>query len=158
GSVAGGIWKSEDGGATWRPINDFLSTLAISHLLVDPDDENRVFAATGEGFFNGGAMRGLGIMVSDDFGDTWRPLGTTNRAEFYYTNRLARLPNSQVILAATSAGVYRSADLGETWAEVGANGATGRGYVDLKMDPSDPNTGYAISFGQRNNSDSGRNF
>src|SRR5450759_2592745 len=40
GAAGGGIWISENAGATWRPINDFLGSLTVSTLVFDPLDPN----------------------------------------------------------------------------------------------------------------------
>ena len=159
GSVSGGIWKTTNGGKFWRPVSSYEPSLAISHLLVDPDNENRVFAGTGEGFQNGFAARGLGILVSEDFGETWQQLASTNNDMFYYVNRLARIPQSQIILAATGSGIYRSTDLGQTWTDVDGLGiSTARGFVDIKVSPSDPSIALAAYYGQIVSGDNSRNY
>jgi hypothetical protein len=71
GSVAGGIWKTTDGGLNWSPVNDFMGNLSISTLVMDPSNSNVLFAATGEGFYNGDAVNGAGIFKSVDGGVTW---------------------------------------------------------------------------------------
>ena len=147
GGVSGGIWKTENGGLKWRPINDFMANLAISSMIVDPDDPDTVYVGTGEGFFNLGAMRGLGIFKSTDFGETWTHLDSTNGVDFEYVNRMARIPGGNVLLAATRTGVFRSGDLGLTWTEVSGIVTNGRGFVDLKLDPSDSDRVFAYHFG-----------
>lgn len=159
GSVSGGIWKTTNGGNVWTPVFNFEPTLAIGHLLVDPDNENRVFAGTGEGFQNGGAMRGLGIYVSEDFGDSWQQLSSTATEDFYYVNRLARIPGSNVLLAATGRGLFRSEDLGQTWQDVdGINFVTARGFVDLKVNPANSDIVMASYYGQIISGDDSRNY
>ena len=101
----------------------------------------------GEGFFNADAVRGLGIFKSEDFGETWTQLPPTDNSDFYYVNRLARLPGTNVLLAATRSGLFRSGDLGASWTDVGPLSTTSRGYVDLKVDPSNSNRLLAYHFG-----------
>ena len=48
GSASGGIWKTTDGGANWLPINDFLGSLSVATLAVDPQAPDTVYAGTGE--------------------------------------------------------------------------------------------------------------
>jgi hypothetical protein len=50
--VAGGIWKTTNGGSSWVPLNDFLANIAVTTLAMDPSDPNTIYAGTGEGFFN----------------------------------------------------------------------------------------------------------
>lgn len=147
GGIDGGIWKSLDQGETWAPQNDFLTNLAISSMVVDPDNSTTVFAGTGEGFFNVDAARGLGIFRSDDFGTTWVQLLQTNNANFHYVNRLAMIPGTDIIIAATRRGIFRSTDLGNTWNEVSGVTTDSRGFVDLKLDPSDTSRLYAYHYG-----------
>lgn len=147
GSVSGGVWKSSDGGQSWQAQGDFMANLAIGCMIGDPDQSDVVYAGTGEGFFNGDQMRGLGIFKSVDFGETWTQLPVTANTDFYYVNRLGRIPNSNVLLAATRTGIFRSEDLGQTFENVSGIVTTGRGFVDLKVDPSDPNRIYAYHYG-----------
>jgi hypothetical protein len=51
GSVGGGIWRSDDGGASWLPVDDLMANLAVCCLAMDPTDSRIVYAGTGEGFF-----------------------------------------------------------------------------------------------------------
>jgi hypothetical protein len=62
GSVAGGIWRSTDGGTTWNPVSDVLSNMAVSCLAMDPSNPDIIYAGTGEGFYNTDAVQGFGIL------------------------------------------------------------------------------------------------
>ncbi len=138
GSVSGGIWVSTDGGANWNPVNDFMGNLSITSLVMDPSDANKIYAATGEGFYNSDAKRGAGIFRSTDGGATWSQLSGTNPAsgsQWYYVNRMAVHPsNGNILLAATGSGTYRSTDGGGVWTQV----ASGRA-LDVRFNPSDGN-------------------
>lgn len=122
GSVSGGIWASRDDGASWNPVNDFMASVAVSTMVIDPIDPNIMYAGTGEGFFNGSAVRGAGVFKSTDEGKTWHSLAATSpktEHAWYYVNRLAIHPkNSKVILAATRLGIFRTADGGNSWSKV----------------------------------------
>lgn len=58
GGVAGGIWKSTNGGTSWNPKGDLLPNLAVCSLAIDPTNSSVLYAGTGEGFFNADAVRG----------------------------------------------------------------------------------------------------
>lgn len=135
GSVSGGIWYTSDGGTTWRALNDFQSNLAIAHLAMDPSNTSILYAGTGEGFLNGGAVRGAGIFRSTDSGQTWIQMSSTNPASdsnWYYVNRIAVNPsNSSLILAATNGGIYRTADGGTSWTQI-----TQSRTLDVRWDPT----------------------
>ena len=51
GSVSGGLWRSTNGGSSWTAINDFLPNLAITSIVIDPQNTNLMYASTGEGFY-----------------------------------------------------------------------------------------------------------
>ncbi len=150
GGVSGGVWKSTDDGLTWEAKTDFLANIVIGSMLIDPDNPEKVYAGTGEGFFNFDAAQGFGIFVSEDFGETWERYGFTDRTDFYFVNRMARIPGSDTFLAATSTGIFKTTDEGNNWSEVSNFETNGRGFVDLKVDPSNPNHVLAYHFGEGN--------
>ncbi len=150
GSISGGVFKSLDAGLSWKAKNDFLPSLTIGSMASDPDEPNRVFIGTGEGYFNFDAARGAGIFMSEDFGETWTQLAATDNENFYFVNRLARIPNSDILIAATRKGIFRSTNLGVSWSEVSQFTTVGRGFVDLKTDPSNSNHLLATHFGNPN--------
>ncbi|NNE07976.1 MAG: hypothetical protein HKN20_05370, partial [Gemmatimonadetes bacterium] len=127
GGVAGGVFKSTDGGATWNPTDDLMLNLAVSTIAIDPNDGNVLYAGTGEGFGTGGPfVRGLGIFKSTDAGATWNQLsGTVSgvpTGAFYYVNKIVISPNdSNRLYAATRYGVWRTLDGGANWSVVLAN-------------------------------------
>lgn len=114
--VAGGVWKSIDGGMSWKPLDDLMANLAVSSLVLDPSNPRVIYAGTGEGYFNGDGVRGAGVFRSSDGGVTWSRLAATNTADFYYVNDLAvSVKNPQRLYAATRSGLWRSLDAGATW-------------------------------------------
>ena len=122
--VAGGVWKTTNAGTTWAPLDDFMANLAVTHIVLDPNNPNVLFAATGEGFFNADAIRGAGIFRSGDGGTNWARLASTNVSNFYFTNRLSFSPDGTVLLAATNVGLFRSIDAGANWTQVHTPPAT----------------------------------
>ncbi|MGH7742779.1 MAG: WD40/YVTN/BNR-like repeat-containing protein, partial [Candidatus Eiseniibacteriota bacterium] len=46
GSVSGGMWRSDNGGASWGPVNDFMANLAITSIVMDPTNNSIMYAAT----------------------------------------------------------------------------------------------------------------
>lgn len=121
GSVGGGLWKSNNAASatpTWSKVDDTFANLAISTLAYDPSNPDIMYFGTGEGFFNGDAIRGLGIWKSTNHGATWTQLASTNNnSVFYYTYKIVVDANGW-IYAATGLGLRRSKDGGATWAAV----------------------------------------
>jgi len=119
GGAEGGVWKTTDGGARWKPLTDFQPALAIGSLAIDPSNPNVIYAGTGEANFNGDSYFGMGVLKSTDAGVTWTLLDSTD-FEYLSIGSLAINPaNTQVLLAAASfGGVFRSTDGGQTWTNV----------------------------------------
>ncbi len=116
--VAGGVWKTTNGGAAWTPLDDLLPNLAVSSLAMDPTNPNVIYAGTGEGYFNVDSVRGAGIFKTTD-GARWAPLTSTTNSDFHYVNDIVVSPvNSQRVYAATRTGVWRSLDGGSSWTNV----------------------------------------
>jgi photosystem II stability/assembly factor-like uncharacterized protein len=115
--VAGGVWKTTNGGASWTPLGDFLPNIAVNSLALSPKNPNVIYAGTGEAFFNGDAIRGAGIFKSIDGGATWKQVASGS--DFYYVaDIVVSASRPSRVYAATRNGVWRSLDSGATWARV----------------------------------------
>jgi photosystem II stability/assembly factor-like uncharacterized protein len=142
GTPAGGLWKSSDGGNTWGTSTDDLPTLGISSIAFDPYNPNIVYAGTGDR--DAGDSPGMGVLKSEDGGDTWNFINTgistrTVGAIIVCTDQA----NSIVI--ATDLGIRRSIDGGATWTQASSNTFE---YKDLAQHPTDPNILYATGAGR----------
>lgn len=128
GAASGGIWRTNNGGNTWFPIDDFLPSLNVTSLVMDPANTNILYASTGEGFGNFWPdVPGAGIFKSIDGGTTWNQLAETNNDNFRWVTRLAHHPQQAGVLFATtrqgslnnwSGTIYKSINGGETWINV----------------------------------------
>jgi hypothetical protein len=140
GSVGGGIWKTTDSGSSWQFISDFLPGLAIGCMVIDPANPDILYAGTGEGFFNGDSLPGVGILKSTDGGVHWSQIQSTvptnndpTRDDWGYVNRIAINPtNSNTILVATNKGIFRTVDGGIGWTKTSTYPA-----FDVKYHPTD---------------------
>ena len=141
GGVSGGVWKTTNGGAAWRPTGDTLANIAINSLVMDPRDNNRLYAGTGEGYFReivrgtGLPLRGGGIFVSTDAGESWSVLESTRTSDFHFVNDLfVSSVDTNRIYAATRTGVFRSSDAGQSWTRILSVDASG-GCLELAARP-----------------------
>src|SRR5262245_36032365 len=68
GAVAGGVWKTTDGGANWTPLFDKAPISSIGAIAVAPSDHNVIYVGTGEAAIRGNATYGTGVFKSIDGG------------------------------------------------------------------------------------------
>jgi photosystem II stability/assembly factor-like uncharacterized protein len=135
GGVAGGVWKSTDGGTSWTALDDLMPNLAVTTLVQDPNNDSVIYAGTGEGFSNIDSVRGAGVFKTTDGGNNWNQISATNTSDFYYVNQLHVSPNnSNIIYAATRTGIHKSDTSGDTWMNIASGIFSSRsGYLDLAV-------------------------
>ena len=115
GAPAGGLWVSYDDGQSWQTFTDELTNLGISDLAIDPTNPNIMYLATGDR--DGADTYSYGLLKSTDGGLTWGTTGLSfNVSQNYRIGRVNIDPdNTDIIIAATNGGVYRSTDAGNTF-------------------------------------------
>ena len=124
GARGSGVWKTTDGGATWKPLTDSLPTLTVSGLAIAPSQPQRLYLATPKGIFR-----------TDDGGGSWTQVNTTltNVLAIDGGAMLVHPTNPNQVFANTcgsdtTGGVQRSDDSGVTWRVV-LPGNCGTGLV-----------------------------
>jgi photosystem II stability/assembly factor-like uncharacterized protein len=151
GAPAGGLWKTTDGGTTWSTNTDNLPVLGISDIAINPSNPNIIYIATGDGdnTVNMGDTKSVGVLKSTDGGATWSTTGLNlSLSSKIIIRRLIINPtNPLILIAATSNGIYRTADGGTSWTQQ----KTGW-FIDVEYKPSDPNYAYASTFDFNGNS------
>lgn len=120
GGVAGGIWRTTDGGSSWSPLGDFNPNLAVTAMFIDRTNANHILVGTGEGYFNVDGVRGAGIFESTDAGLSWTQIQstapTTGNTNFRYVLDMAQSPNAAgTWYVTTLTGLWRTTDSGATW-------------------------------------------
>jgi len=150
GSTGGGVWKTGDGGETWRPVADeFLKSASVGAIAVAPSDPNVVYVGMGSACPRGNISPGDGVYRSLDAGETWKHIGLEEAGQI---GRIQVHPgNDKLVYVAAlghifgpndERGVYRSADGGESWEKV-LFVSDRAGAVDLVLDPNNPRNLYA---------------
>ncbi|MBX9622724.1 MAG: hypothetical protein K2X82_02820 [Gemmataceae bacterium] len=147
-TASGGVWKSADGGLTWKPVFDDQPTSSIGSIAVAPSDPNVVYVGTGEANIRGNVAPGAGVFKSTDAGKTWQhvwkqvgQIGTMavhpKNPDVAYAAVLGHAfgPNAE-------RGLYRTTDGGKTWQQVLAKDAD-TGCSDVALDPSNPRVVHA---------------
>lgn len=149
---AGGVWKTTDGGNTWAPLTDYMPSLTMGALALDPGNPSIVYAGTGNPWNGGNRFsKGVGIYKSIDGGQTWSIIG----ANLFNRQLILRMvtPAPNQLLVATNNGVYRSVDGGAHFGNnvTADNGTPSVGGViwNLALDTQNPTTTvYATVAGQ----------
>lgn len=126
-SAGGGLWRSTDEGAFWTPLTDDLDSPAIGAVALDVYDNSIVIIGTGEGNPNAYAIDGIGILRSTDAGDTWAatnvafPRGSGVGFNFVRSSNTPGVHMAGAYNRILNMGLlYRSADEGATWTQIGA--------------------------------------
>jgi photosystem II stability/assembly factor-like uncharacterized protein len=150
GAASGGVWKSVNGGATFKPVFDKQPVQSIGAITIDPKDPKVIWAGTGEAWTRNSTSIGDGVYKSNDSGENWTNVGLKE------SERIARIlidptdTNTVYVCApgklwsdSDERGVYKTADGGKTWARIlkGANASTGCSLIS--MNRQNPKTLYA---------------
>ena len=162
-AASGGLWKTTDTGETWTGLFDKETSVCIGSVAVSQSNPNIVWVGTGEHNPRNSVAWGDGVYKSTDGGKSWQHMGlkdshTTGRIAIHPTNPdivyvavLGHLwgPNSE-------RGIYKTTDGGKTW-QVSKFIDENTGFIDLKMDPADPNILYGAAYCCRRDAFSGGN-
>ncbi len=155
GGTGGGVWKTTDGGRSWKNVSDGFFGGSIGAVAVAPEDPNVIYAGTGEETVRGNVSEGNGVWKSTDAGRTWKHAGLDDSRiiprirvhpkdpDLVYAAVLGHLfgPNDM-------RGVYRSKNGGRTWERIHFVNRDA-GAIDLAMDPTNPRILYASFWGVR---------
>lgn len=117
GTLAGGIWRSTDGGRNWVPVSLWLSSTPISAVAVDPADPKTIYAGTGSLSDTGLGNAALGVIKSTDGGVSWTAPELAGPLAFVSTVLLWPGDSNRVLLG-TDLGVRVSTDSGQRYRDV----------------------------------------
>ena len=150
GATGGGLWKTTDGGTTWKPVTDGqIQSSSVGAVAVSESNPDVVYLGMGETEFRGNVMQGDGVYKTVDAGKTWKNIGLKD------TQAIARIrvdpKNADIVYVAAlghpygpneERGIFRSQDGGKTWKKILYRGNRS-GAVDLCLDPNDPKVLFA---------------
>jgi photosystem II stability/assembly factor-like uncharacterized protein len=75
GSASGGVWKSTNGGTTFKPVFDKAAVQSIGAITIDPKDPKVIWVGTGETWTRNSVSIGDGVYKSTDGGENWTNMG-----------------------------------------------------------------------------------
>jgi len=150
GAASGGVWKSTNGGTTFKPVFDKQPVQSIGAVTIDPKNPKVIWVGSGESWMRNSVSIGDGIYRSNDGGENWTNLGLKNSEHIVKilvdpteTNTVYVCVPGKLWSDSDERGVYKTTDGGKTWTKVlkGANLSTGCSM--MSMDPAHPKTLYA---------------
>jgi photosystem II stability/assembly factor-like uncharacterized protein len=152
GAVAGGVFKSTNGGMTWVPTFDKQSVSSIGAIAVADADHNVLYVGTGEACLRGNISYGDGVYKSTDGGQTWKNIGLKDSRHIGALIIDPRNPDIALVAALGHAwgpneerGVFRTADGGKTWQKVLYKDEN-TGAIDVVFDPKNSSIVYAAMY------------
>ena len=133
-SYGRGIFRSTDGGQTWKQSTTGLGNATIARVIIDPSDHHTLLVASTTGIYR-----------STDAGNSWTRTSTGSYKDIAFD-----AANSNYVYASrTSARFYRSTDNGASWSQVTTGLPTGKSRMGIAVTPDDSNFVYAIVTNQR---------
>jgi hypothetical protein len=139
GAPAGGLWLTTNDGTSWSCLTDNNNVLGVSDIAITSDysTSNTLYIATGDR--DASDNYSIGVLKSINGGITWNSTGLSfSLSSGKMVNRLLIDPNNnQILLAATSDGVYKTTNGGTNWTLLTANN-----YIDMEYKPGSFNTLY----------------
>ena len=155
GVASGGVFKTENGGASWTPIFDRQASFSIGAVVVDQKNPSTVWVGTGENNSQRSVAYGDGVYRSDNAGKNWKRMGLEK------SEHIARIVidprNSDVVYVAAQGplwadggdrGLYKTTDGGKTWASI-VTVSERTGVTDIVMDPRNPDVLIAATWQRR---------
>src|SRR5271167_3056590 len=150
GAASGGVWKSVNGGTTYKPVFDREDVQSIGAVAIDPSNSKIVWAGTGEAWMRNSVSVGDGVYKSTDGGENWTNVGLKD-SEHIAKILVNPTDGNDVLVCATGhlwddndeRGVFQTTDGGKTWKKVlaGVNGSSGCAMIARSK--QEPKTIYA---------------
>jgi photosystem II stability/assembly factor-like uncharacterized protein len=144
GAAAGGVFKTTDGGLSWKPIFEKEANASVGAIALAPSNPNVIWVGTGESNPRNDVVTGRGVYLSTDGGASWRLMGLENTG--HISQIVVHPTNPDIIYVGAlghvwgpneDRGVFRTVDGGKTWQKVlYIDDKTG--VSDLVMDPGNP--------------------
>ena len=166
-----GVYKSADGGKSWKKVLHRSDSAGVSELAMDHADPNVLYAAFWQSYRNAWKMesggRWSGILKSTDGGETWTDLTSAQGlprgllGKIGITVSHANPRKVWALVEADSGGVFRSDDGGRTWMRTNDDRRLRQRawyYSHIHADPKDSNTVYALNTGFYKSTDGGKTF
>ena len=150
GAASGGVWKSVNGGTTFKPVFDKQTSQSIGAIAIDPQAPKTIWVGTGESWTRNSVSVGDGIYKSTDGGENWTNMGLKDSERISKIlidpqdgNTVYACVPGKLWSDSDDRGVYKTTDGGKTWTKIlkGANLSTGCSM--MSMSSADPKVIFA---------------
>lgn len=144
GSGGGGVFLTQDGGLSWKPIFEKEATASIGAIALAPSNPSLIWVGTGEKNIRNDVVTGKGMYFSPDAGATWKFMGLRDAGQISNIEIDPRDPNTVYVGVLGHAwgpnvdrGVFRTTDGGKNWQKI-LFVDDNTGVSSLVMDPGNP--------------------
>ncbi|MBL0359155.1 MAG: hypothetical protein IPP72_20840 [Chitinophagaceae bacterium] len=139
GSAFGGLFKTPNGGATWYPVSAYLPSLGVAGIAIHPANPGIIYILSGDANIgNPYPSNSLGVFKTYDGGANWYRTGLLSNQPFQAGELIMDPSNPEILLAATTIGIFRTTNGGDTWTSSIAGN-----FTDIKFKPGNTGTVYA---------------
>lgn len=149
-----GLYKSTDGGVTWKKVLEISEQTGVNNIIMDPIDPDLLYATSEQRrrhvFTKIGGGPESTVYKSTDNGETWRKISTGLPSVDIGGMGIAISPVNHNYLyliveaAEGKSGFFRSTNRGESWERMSDYASSGQYYNEIYCDPNDLNVVYSV--------------
>jgi photosystem II stability/assembly factor-like uncharacterized protein len=150
GAASGGVWKSQDGGTTFKPVFDKQPVQSIGAIALDPSNPQTVWVGSGESWTRNSVSVGDGVYKSTDGGESWTHMGLPNSERI--TRIVVHPKDGNIVYVCAPGklwsdspdrGLYKTTDGGKSWDLILTGPNLSTGCSGLSMDSKNPGVLFA---------------
>ena len=151
GVASGGVWRTTDAGATWRPLSDdHFEVASIGDIAVSLSDPNTIYVGTGSDGLRSNVSTGRGVYKSTNNGQSWTFVGLRDvgqiggiRIHPNDPNTVYVAANGNVFRPNPERGIFKTENGGRTWRKV-LFISDSTGAADVELQPGNPDVVFAV--------------